>query len=188
MHIAIEGMDGVGKSTLGKLLAQKLHYKFVEKPLGELLGEDKYLKVRDEVNLSANRFFTSWFYGLSNIYLYEKFGNQGIITDRHLASNYAWSFNGENEKVYALLIDILKKPDLTVILYAEPESIKQRLTSRNIADSDLVKIAKSEMIYTKLVEFCKKYQLNYLLIKTDGLSPELICEKILAHIDKSNLG
>ncbi|UKI49617.1 MAG: (d)CMP kinase [Clostridium sp.] len=30
-HISIEGMDGVGKSTLCKKLALRLGYKFVEK-------------------------------------------------------------------------------------------------------------------------------------------------------------
>ena len=33
IHISIEGMDGVGKSTTCKLLAEKLGYIFVEKPL-----------------------------------------------------------------------------------------------------------------------------------------------------------
>ena len=31
-HLSIEGMDGVGKSTTCKLLAEKLGYIFVEKP------------------------------------------------------------------------------------------------------------------------------------------------------------
>lgn len=30
-HIAIEGMDGVGKTTTCKLLAERLGYKFIEK-------------------------------------------------------------------------------------------------------------------------------------------------------------
>ena len=38
-HISIEGMDGVGKSTTCKLLAEKLEYIFVEKPLHYLLDD-----------------------------------------------------------------------------------------------------------------------------------------------------
>lgn len=30
-HIAIEGMDGVGKTTASKLLAKRLGYKFIDK-------------------------------------------------------------------------------------------------------------------------------------------------------------
>ena len=44
-HISIEGMDGVGKSTTCKLLAEKLGYIFVEKPLHYLLddGDDEII-------------------------------------------------------------------------------------------------------------------------------------------------
>ena len=34
-HIAIEGMDGVGKTTTCKLLAERLGYKFIEKNYNE---------------------------------------------------------------------------------------------------------------------------------------------------------
>jgi len=33
MHIAIEGMDGVGKTTVAKELARRLTFSFIEKPL-----------------------------------------------------------------------------------------------------------------------------------------------------------
>ena len=40
-HISIEGMDGVGKSTICKLLAERLGYLFVEKPLHYLLDDNE---------------------------------------------------------------------------------------------------------------------------------------------------
>ena len=33
IHISIEGFDGVGKTTICRLLTEKLGYEFVEKPL-----------------------------------------------------------------------------------------------------------------------------------------------------------
>ena len=91
-HISIEGMDGVGKSTTCKLLAEKLGYIFVEKPLHYLLDDSddeikQYQKVAKRVNDNPNRNFTAWYYGLNNIYLYEKFKDQNIVTDRHIVSN-----------------------------------------------------------------------------------------------------
>ena len=76
-HISIEGMDGVGKSTTCKLLAEKLGYEFVEKPLHYLLDDSddeikQYQKVAKRVNSNSNRTFTAWYYGLNNIYLYEE--------------------------------------------------------------------------------------------------------------------
>ena len=40
MHIAIEGIDGVGKSTAAKNLAERLGFTLVEKPLHFLFDED----------------------------------------------------------------------------------------------------------------------------------------------------
>ena len=37
-HISIEGMDGVGKTTTCRLLAEKLGYEFVDKNLRFLDG------------------------------------------------------------------------------------------------------------------------------------------------------
>ena len=49
MHIAIEGMDGVGKTSVAELIAEKLGYQFIEKPLHLLLDEEgqmeNYLKI-----------------------------------------------------------------------------------------------------------------------------------------------
>ncbi len=95
LHISIEGMDGVGKSTTSKMLADKLDFILVEKPLHYLFDKngsmENYLKIRYYVNIQEDRVFTSWFYGLGNVYLYHKFKGQNIITDRHLLSNYCWS-------------------------------------------------------------------------------------------------
>ena len=66
MHIAIEGFDGVGKSTAAKKLAEKLGFLLVEKPLHFLFdeeGDKEYIRIRNEVNQSNNKQFTGWFYG-----------------------------------------------------------------------------------------------------------------------------
>ena len=127
-HISIEGMDGVGKSTTCKLLSERLGYKFVEKPLHYLFDEseekfDEYIRIRDQVNANPNRIFTSWFYGLGSIYMYEMFKDENIVTDRHFASNYAWSGADNNGEIYDLLIKKFGKPRLTVILYSPSETI-----------------------------------------------------------------
>ena len=54
MHIAIEGMDGVGKTSVAELIAEKLGYQFIEKPLHLLLDEEgqmeNYLKISSYIN------------------------------------------------------------------------------------------------------------------------------------------
>lgn len=189
-HISIEGMDGVGKSTTCKLLSERLGYKFVEKPLHYLFDEsedkfDEYIRIRDQVNANPNRVFTSWFYGLGSIYMYEMFKDENIVTDRHFASNYAWSGADNNGEVYDLLIQKLGKPKLTVILYSPSETIVNRLISRDKNDSDIVKAKKSENIYKRMIDFCEMKKLPYLVIDTSSLRPEDVVDRIMEELDKS---
>ncbi len=182
IHISVEGFDGVGKTTTCQLLAEKLGFEFVEKPLHFLFDEgdsfDEYLRIRDKVNACPDRDFTSTFYGLGSLYLYYLYNKKNIVTDRHLCSNYAWSGTPDNEDVYDFLLGKLGKPDLTVVLYAKPETIEGRLSSRDDKDPDLKKIRRSEEIYAKMRRFCQEKGLNTLWVETDGSSPEEVVQLI----------
>lgn len=189
-HISIEGMDGVGKSTTCELLAKRLGYKFVEKPLHYLFDESEenfveYIRIRDQVNKNPNRVFTSWFYGLGSIYMYEKFKDENIVTDRHLASNYAWSGSDDNGEVYDLLIKKLGTPKLTVILYSPSETIVQRLISRDKNDSDIEKAKKSEFIYQRMIDFCKSKNMPFLVIDTSNMKPKEVVDRIIEELNKN---
>ena len=189
IHIAIEGMDGVGKTTVCKLLASKTGYTFITKPLHYLLdleenvGWPVYFRVRNMVNNSSNRDFSAWFYGLSNIYLYEKFKNQNIITDRHIVSNYCWSGNQVNMDIYDLIIKKIGFPTLTVILYADEDTIRNRLMKRNSNDRDLKRISKTEKVYEKMISFCELKHFPYIVIDTSKLSPEQITNIIIKKME-----
>ncbi|MBO6073108.1 AAA family ATPase [bacterium] len=60
-HIAIEGMDGVGKSTVCQLLANRLGYKFIEKPFHYLLNNDinLYRDITKKINAIPDPNFTA---------------------------------------------------------------------------------------------------------------------------------
>ena len=188
-HISIEGMDGVGKSTTCKLLAEKLGYEFVEKPLHYLLDDNdneifQYQKVAKRVNSNPNRTFTAWYYGLNNIYLYEKFKDKKIVTDRHIVSNYCWSGSKDNGDIYNLILKKIGKPKLTVILYAKPEVIMARLKKRDINDSDLVKVEKSEKAYERMIYFCETKKLNYMVIDTSNKNVDEVVNEILKRLEE----
>ena len=186
-HISIEGFDGVGKTTVCKLLSVKLGCKFVEKPLHYLFDDDssfeQYIRIRDKVNACPNRDFTAGFYGLGSLYLYHLFHGENIVTDRHLCSNFAWSGTDGNEDVYELLLDKLGKPYLTVVLYAKPETIRKRLEGRNQRDPDIKRTEKSEEIYRKMRLFCKKHGFNTLWINTDDITPDRIVGVIVERLN-----
>ena len=187
-HIAIEGMDGVGKTTASKLLAKRLGYKFIDKNLRELFDDDgdsydNYIRIRDKVNASPDRLFTAWFYALGNIYLHTAHEKENIVTDRYFLSNYAWSGTENNDEVYDLLVKKLGFPDLTVILYADEHAILSRLRHRDELDSDIKKVTLAKEKYEKMIYFCEKYKMPYMVIDTSNLSPEEVVEVIIKRIE-----
>ena len=192
-HISIEGMDGVGKSTICQLLAAKLNFEFIEKPLHylfdnlfeELNSIDIYQKIAKKVNANANRNFTSLFYSLGSIYMYELFKNRNIITDRHLASNFAWSGTDYNEDVYQLVLNKIGTPKYTFILYATKDEIIKRLKSRDKNDKDIARAIHSEEIYNKMITFCKKNNFPFMIIDTTKLTPKKIVDIIISKLNEN---
>ncbi|MFX1529466.1 MAG: AAA family ATPase [Promethearchaeota archaeon] len=192
MHIAIEGVDGVGKSTISSLLAEKLNFKFIEKPLHYLLDSDNkfdnYFRIRDYVNTQDhNKIFTSWFYGLGNIFLYHKFQNENIVTDRHLVSNYFWSGDDKSAPVFDCLVDLLRKPDYTFLLYAKKEVVLKRLKNRNANDSDINKVGLVQEAYLKMESFLKKYEMKYKVIDTTLLNAQEVVDEILTSLSDDGM-
>ncbi len=186
-HIAIEGMDGVGKSTTCKLLAERLGFIFVEKGLQYLYGsKEEYQRIARLVNANPDRNFTSWYYGLNNIFTYNQFKDKNIVTDRHIVSNYCWSGTKDNMDIYNLILKKIGKPTLTVILYARPEVIEGRLKTRNINDRDLSKVKQSEAAYERMIYFCELKKLPYMVIDTGKLKPEEIVNKIIERLGEAN--
>lgn len=174
IHISIEGMDGVGKTSTSKLVANKLGFIFVEKPLHYIVdeGEDttNYRKIAKAVNSDPDRNFTAWYYGLNNIYVYDRFKGQNIVTDRHIVSNYAWSGTDDNGDIYDLILKKIGAPTLTVILYSDSDCIVKRLEKRNPADKDIERAVESERIYSRMIDFCKKKNMPYVIIDSSNLT------------------
>ena len=175
MHLAIEGIDGVGKSTICKLLAEKLDFRFVEKPLHYLFDQeetfDNYYRIRDYVNTQKNKIFTSWFYGLGNIFLYHKFGEKNIVTDRHFVSNFLWSGDETSSLVFDSMIKLIGKPTFTILLYADKETVTKRLDGRNVNDPDKNKTQHLSECYAKMEKFLQDHQMDYKLIDSTNLNP-----------------
>ncbi len=191
MHISIEGIDGVGKTTTAIMVAEQLGFLFVEKPLQYLFDDDNslknYLKIRDIVNANENRLFTSWFYGLGNIYLYEKYKGKNIVTDRHLLSNYCWSGTAESEDVFELLVKKLGSPNYTFILYANEQIVYNRIKNRDIEDTDTEKTKFIPVAYKKMKDFCEKYKMPFTLIDSSNITQFEVVEIIIDKLKEQNL-
>jgi len=122
MIIAVTGTPGVGKTTVSKLLVEKLGYEYVnlrdyalEKGIGEMKGEELEVEV-DEL-----------------VYNFERdFKGKDIVVDGHLSH--------------------FLPADLVVVLRAHPRLIGERLKERGYSREKVGENVEAELVDVILVE------------------------------------
>lgn len=176
MVIAVEGMDGVGKTTIAQYLSKKYNCIFIDKPIKYILGKEND-KITSELNTLLNIIYDyddsvikTWFFGLGNIMAIRNFEGQDIIIDRHFVSNYFWNSDDSCQAIYEALFEIIGEPDLTLILYADPKTRIQRIKERNENDPDLLDEEKYDDGFSKMIEFVENNSHQYRVIDTSGLT------------------
>ena len=93
MQIAIEGMDGVGKTTIAKKLAEDFDFMYIDKPLHYLLLGTE-LETYTQLNSILRKMYDlddpvikSWMIGLGNLYSSRQFKDKN---DRDLSDPEIW--------------------------------------------------------------------------------------------------
>ncbi len=156
-NVVLTGMPGCGKSTTGKLLAEKLGKNFsdtdemiqkeIKKPLRQMVledGRDKFLTVQEEIILGTD------------------FYNSVIST----GGSVVLSVNSMQK---------FKKSGIIVYLYLDPDEIKKRLgPDRRLARDS------GQSIAGMYLEREPLYQRNAdITVDCSGLSPHEVCDSIL---------
>lgn len=191
MHIAIEGCDGVGKTTAAKLLAARLGCPFVEKPLAMVTdpdgGYDQYLRFTRYINAHTDLAFRALIYGAGTYLLHQRAQTESLVTDRHLCSMYAINATAANHAFFDYLVQATGAPDLTVILYADGATRRARILGRDLEDPDLAK-SFDDHAYKRMRAFVEYYQMPYLWLDTTHRTPEDIVAAILHRLADEQSG
>ena len=174
--IAVEGMDGVGKTEISKHICDNHGFTFIEKPLHYFYNDGAEQKYADLMKV-ANRMYDlddnvlkSWYIALGNIYVARMFKDEDIVVDRHLVSNYYWNGSIDSDPVFRALIETSGTPDLTILLYATPKTRMERIAKRDKNDPDLDDPEKKDDGYNKMISFLEKFNLPYLVIDTENIT------------------
>lgn len=187
MHIAIEGLDGVGKTQTARCFSKKYGFWFVEKPLHYLTdvqGMDNYLRMMNRVNTEMDPDFQALYYGLGNLYLRRIAKGKQIVTDRDLCSTYFWNKTRENQALFDELVRLCGLPDLIVILYAGVEVRRGRILGRNAMDPDLKNKVLQDACYEKMREFVTRYHARYIWVDNSDLTIDETVQKIADAVEK----
>ena len=182
MMIAVEGMDGVGKTEISKHICNNHGFTFIEKPLHYFYNDGAEKKYADLMKVAKRMYdinddvLKSWYIALGNIYVARMFKDENIVIDRHLVSNYYWNGSLDSDPVFKALIETSGTPDLTILLYATPKTRMKRLAKRDKNDPDLSDPEKKDDGYTKMLGFLQSFNMPYLVIDTDQLSLDEVKE------------
>lgn len=191
MRIAIEGMDGCGKTTVSKILVERLGYQYVDKPFKFLfenlnINESQLKDLEWKLYETEDEALLTLFYGMGLLYGTRCNYNQDIIYDRHFVSNYYWHGDEETIPLHKELIRLCGKPDLTVLLKASVSTRMNRIYTRNHQDKDLSNYAMYDDGYDKMEKFLQNFDFNYIVIDTEYLSPEEEADIVMQNIELMN--
>lgn len=197
MKIAIEGMDGVGKTTIAKELAKRNGFTYIGNAIHQLFGitdkDSSYYKMfqakEDEIFLrSGNDILRAWLCSLGNIYTATQANAKDIIVDRHILSNFQQNGTRENIEIYQTLLSLIGVPDMSVILYASPKVRLQRIYDRNANDKDLRDDTIKVDGYNGMIKFAQKFNMPHIVIDTEEKNIDDIVQEIEEKVIKKIKG
>jgi deoxyguanosine kinase len=181
-YIAIEGNIGAGKTTLTKLLAQRLNARFMPEQFEDNPFLHNFYEDKDRYGLSAELSF-----------LEERFRQvkEAVNEPKVIVSDYLWekslvfariNLKGEElrlfERIYQVMSDQLRMPDVVFYLHRPIEKLIKQIGARgrdfekNIAPDYLSKVALGYQHY-----FASEKRMPVIWIDND-LGPEALASHV----------
>lgn len=212
--ISIEGIDCSGKTSIAKLVSEKINYRFIEKPMLKYFEMDRitYTEVKAKMKQGIIEDFPNdsqdimfWYQAFNNVISAKLQKYFDIIVDRHYITNAFWNCNNDgnlkdNIEILSSVMSVFGKPDLTVILSVSKETALRRLKQRVIRkfgsitegygkkdyERELQKVIHAEEFVPYAIKVCEAFNINYLIVDTEEISLEEEAQKIVDYIN-SNL-
>lgn len=191
--IVIEGIDGSGKSTQAKLLAERLHALFTYEPTNLPIGALCRSAIRGEIDLSRSALslmlVADRLEHLKSLIMPAISSGKTVVCDRYYLSNMAYQAGHSLSisDIYALnKSHVIPAPDLTVYLKITPELALSRTTSRRGETSvfeNLQSLKSIERAYQEALIFVQA-EGEYVISVEANEERELITEQILSQVLK----
>lgn len=180
MFIVLEGVDGVGKSTVTRLVSEILDFVAYATPPKE------YMERRREIDLNGSpqqkfKFFRDGVIVAATEIRQLLSTGKSVICDRYWMTTYVY------HKVIGVQVSeddfaYLLQPDLTVLLTVSPEYQLQRLIERGMSINDTQMVPRNMELKQQYDELFSKELFINKSVSTDNRSAEQVAEQVVRAI------
>ena len=192
-YIAIEGPIGVGKTTLTRMLAERLGAKSVFEEFSDNPFLRDFYADRERMAFQTQTYFLVARYKQQEALRQHDLFARGIVSDYLFAKDRIFAYLNLDEeelslyeKIYELLRPRLVKPDLVVYLQARPEVLLKRIKMRGRDMESPIDSAYLERLMRAYNQFFFHYEETPLLVvetsdidfKADRLQLDSMVEQI----------
>ncbi len=159
VFISLDGVDGVGKTTVAKLLADEGSFRYYKSPSGP------FVQLRKEVDAHASPLERYCFYRLATQFDSEQISQLletcPVVCDRYIASTLAYHITMD-ARIRVIHNDVgLLKPHFAFLLGTRSEIRDKRILERVNAVSDL-KLEGNSVLLDMVAETFMSFNLTYI--------------------------
>lgn len=167
IFISLDGVDGVGKTTVAKFLVADKSFQYHKSPAGP------FAQLRKEVDAHATPLERYCFYRLAtqfdSIQISQLLETSSVVCDRYIASTAAYHI-AMDDRIRVIHNDVgLLKPHFAFLLGARSEVRDKRILKRAKMLSD-VKLEGDNILLDRVVEIFMSFGLIY--IDTSDMTAE----------------
>jgi thymidylate kinase len=159
VFISLDGVDGVGKTTVAKLLIADGSYQYHKSPAGP------FAQLRKEVDDHATPLERYCFYRLAtqfdSVQISQLLEINSVVCDRYIASTAAYHIAMDARIRVIHNNESLLKPHFAFLLGARSEVRDKRILERAKVSSD-IKLERDSMLLDRVAEIFMSFNLIYI--------------------------
>jgi deoxyadenosine/deoxycytidine kinase len=198
-YIAVEGPIGVGKSSLARMLSEKLGARLVLDESGTNPFVARFYEDPDKYAFPAQLYFMLIRYRQQRELVQQELFKQSTVSDYLFSKDRIFANLNLSpdelvlyDQVYRLLDSQMAKPDLVVYMWARAEVLVERLRKRNRDFERHISIEYLERVSSAYRDFFFYYEETPLLVvDTSGMDfvehPEDL-EELMREVDRTHTG
>ena len=184
--VVIIGIDGSGKTTTGKLLAERLQSQNVSSVYAKLLSNESSFVTYYKTLLAEDKTFVDSGDIQNYVFAFERHRtsnhelqrlleeNSVVIVDRYVHCDIAYSnARGRSSSVFEHLLDLVPTPQLGVLMDLDAESAIKRIQNRDVPvwefQENMDLLARTRQEYLALAE-----QYGFMAIDANRTSEDIV--------------